>query len=177
MQGGMVFTLESLFRFNFFDMIKFFFLSAVMITYVQKSFSQNNPDQIIGRWMSAENNLEVEIYKQGGNYNAKVVWIDDKDDKSRPMNTRCDFRNPDETLRKRKIIGLVVMNDLTYNIENNDWEHGKIYDPHNGKDWNAKASLTKDGLLRVRGYWGFQLLGKDILFRKILTTNYLTTTK
>ena len=148
-----------------------------MITVVQKSFSQNNPDQIIGHWMSAENNLEVEIYKADDNYNAKVIWIDDSDDKTRPMNTRCDLRNPDETLRKRKIIGLVVMNDLTYNKENNDWEHGKIYDPHSGKDWNAKACLTKDGHLRVRGYWGFQLLGKDLLFRKILTTNYLTITK
>ncbi|MEO8720292.1 MAG: DUF2147 domain-containing protein [Ginsengibacter sp.] len=158
-------------------MIKLFFLSVVMITVVQKSFSQNNPDQIIGSWMSAENNLEVEIFKAGDNYNAKVVWIDDSDDKSRPMNTRCDFRNPDETLRKRKIIGLVVMNGLIYNEENNDWEQGKIYDPHSGKDWNAKVCFTKNGLLKVRGYWSFQLLGKDLLFRKILTTNYLTLTK
>ncbi|HET7116279.1 MAG TPA: DUF2147 domain-containing protein [Hanamia sp.] len=158
-------------------MIKLFFLWVLMITAVQKSFSQNNPDQIIGRWMSAENNLEVEIYKADGNYNAKVIWIDDSDDKTRPMNTRCDLRNPDETLRKRKIIGLVVMNGLTYNKENNSWEQGKIYDPHNGRDWNATACFTKNGLLKVRGYWGFQLLGKDLLFRKILTTNYLTITK
>jgi uncharacterized protein (DUF2147 family) len=158
-------------------MIKLFFLSVVMITVVQKSFSQNNPDQIIGSWMSAENNLEVEIFKTGDNYKARVEWFDDSDDKSRPMNTRCDFRNPDESLRKRKIIGLVVMNGLIYNEENNDWEQGKIYDPHSGRDWNAEASLAKRGLLRVRGYWGFQLLGKDLLFRKILATNYLTTTK
>lgn len=158
-------------------MIKLFFLSVVMITVVQKSFSQNNPDQIIGSWMSAENNLEVEIFKAGDNYKARVDWFDDSDDKSRPMNTRCDFRNPDETLRKRKIIGLVVMNGLIYNEENNDWEQGKIYDPHSGKDWNAKVCFTKNGLLKVRGYWSFQLLGKDLLFRKILTTNYLTLTK
>lgn len=158
-------------------MIKKIVLSVALIMAVQITYSQNNPDQIIGRWMSDENNLEVEIFKTGGNYNAKVVWIDDSDDKSRPMNTRCDFRNPDETLRKRKIIGLVVMNGLIYNEENSDWEQGKIYDPHNGKDWNAKVCFTKAGLLKVRGYWGFQLLGKDLLFRKILATNYVTTTK
>ncbi|MEO9145553.1 MAG: DUF2147 domain-containing protein [Ginsengibacter sp.] len=158
-------------------MMKIFFLSVVMIMLVPQSFSQNNPGQIIGRWMSTENNLEVEIYKVGGTYKAKVLWIDDSDDKTRPMNTRCDLRNPDEALRKRKIIGLVVMNGLIYNKENNDWEQGKIYDPQHGKDWNAKASLTKGGLLRVRGYWGFQLLGKDLLFRKILAPNYLTITK
>ncbi len=149
----------------------------VLMMLVQKSFSQNSPDQIVGRWMSNENNLEVEIFKAGGCYSAKVVWIDNSGDKSTPMNARCDFRNPDESLRRRKIIGLVVMNGLIYNKENNDWEQGKIYDPHNGKDWNAKASLTEGGLLRVRGYWGFQLLGKDVLFRKIFATNFLITTK
>ena len=177
MPEWMAFIWESPYRFKFLDMIKLFFLYVVMITFVQKSFSQNNPDQIIGRWMSSENNLEVEIFKTDVTYNAKVVWIDDSDDKSRPMNSRCDFRNPDETLRKRKIIGLVVMNGLIYNEENNDWEQGKIYDPHNGKDWNAKASLTKGSLLRVRGYWGFQLFGKDLMFTKILSANFLNTTK
>ena len=148
-----------------------------MITVVQKSFSQNNPDQIIGSWMSAENNLEVEIFKAGGNYNAKVVWIDDSDDKSRPMNTRCDWKNPDENLRTRKIIGMEIMHGLIYKEMDNDWEDGRIYDPSSGKDWNAKICFTKAGLLKVRGYWGFQLLGKDILFKKILATNYLTITK
>lgn len=139
---------------------------------MQKSYFQNNADKIIGRWMSTENNLEVEIFKAGENYNAKVIWIDDSDDTTKPMDTRCDFRNPDESLRKRKIIGLIVMNGLIYNEENKEWEQGKIYDPHNGKDWNAKASLTKDDLLKVRGYWAFQMLGKDLLFRKILGTTF-----
>ncbi len=177
MPVGMVFTWALHFHFKLIDMIKIFFLSAVMISIVQKSFSQNNSEQIIGRWMSTENNLEVEIYKVDGNCNAKVLWIDDSDDTIRPMNTRCDLRNSDETLRNRKIIGLVVMMGLSYNKENNDWERGKIYDPHNGKDWNATACFTKNGLLKVRGYWGFELLGKDLLFRKILAPDYLTTTK
>ena len=154
-----------------------FFLSLIMITFVQKSFSQNNSDQIVGRWMSLENNLEVEIYKVGYSYSGKIIWIDDSDDKSRPMNTRFDFRNPDETLHQRKIIGLVVMHGLIYNNEINAWENGKIYDPHSGKYWNAKASFQKSGLLEVRGYWGFQLLGKDLLFRQILPPKFLTTNK
>lgn len=159
------------------QMIKLCFLSIVMITIGQKSLSQNDSDQIVGRWMSIENNLEVEIFKAGDFYNAKVVWIDDSDDKSRPMNTRCDSRNPDESLRKRKIIGLVVMNGLIYSKENDDWEQGKIYDPHSGKNWNATASFTNNGLLKVRGYWSFQLLGKDLFFKKILALNYLTKTE
>lgn len=144
---------------------------------VLKAASQNNADRIVGQWMSTENNMAVEIYKTGKFYEAKVIWVDNSNDKSTSMNTGYDSRNPDETLRKRKVIGLVVMNGLMYNEQNNDWEQGKIYDPHNGKYWNAKAFLTKEGLLSVRGYWGFQLLGKDLLFKKILATNFLTTNK
>ena len=102
MPGRTVFTWALPFHFKLIDMIKMFFLSVVMITFVQKSFSQDNSDQIVGRWMSAENNLEVVIFKAGGCYKARVAWIDDSDDKTRPMNTRCDFRNPDESLRKKK---------------------------------------------------------------------------
>ena len=158
-------------------MIKIFFISILTVTAVLKAASQNNPDQIIGRWMSAENNMAVEIYKAGKFYEAKVIWVDNSKDKSTPVDAKFDFRNPDENLRKRKIIGLVVMNGLVYNKENNDWEQGKIYDPHNGKDWNAKVCFTKAGLIKVRGYWGVQLLGKDLLFKKMLATNYLTITK
>ena len=158
-------------------MKKIIFISILTLTGVLKAVSQNNADRIVGQWMSEENNMAVEIYKTGKFYEAKVVWVDNSNDKSTSMNAGYDTRNPDETLRKRKIIGLVVMNGLIYNEENNDWEQGKIYDPHNGKDWNAKASFTKTGLLRVRGYWGFQLLGKDLLFRKILANNNLTTIK
>ena len=148
-----------------------------MVTFAQKSFSQNNPDQILGRWMSAENNLAVEIFKTDGIYNAKVVWIDDSADKSRPMNTRCDWKNPDEKLRTRKIIGMEIMHGLVYKEIDNEWEDGRIYDPSSGKEWNAKIYFTKAGLLKVRGYWGFTLFGKDLLFRKILATNFLTITK
>ena len=158
-------------------MKKFIFLSILIVMTVLKAASQNNADRIVGQWMSEENNMAVEIYKAGKFYEAKVIWVDNSNDKRTSMNAGYDARNPDETLRKRKIIGLVVMNSLMYNEQNNDWEQGQIYDPHSGKYWNATASLTKGGLLKVRGYWGFQLLGKDLLFKKILATNYLSLTK
>ena len=69
-------------------MIKLFFLSLISVTYAVNEVSKNNADDIIGRWMSTENNLEVEIYKSGKEYRGKVIWIDDSDDKNRPMNIR-----------------------------------------------------------------------------------------
>lgn len=158
-------------------MKKIIFIAILTVTTVLKAPCQNNSDQIVGCWMSAENNMEVEIFKVNSEYKAKVVWIDDSNDKSRPMNTRTDWKNPDETLRKRKIIGLEIMHGLVYKKIDNEWADGRIYDPSSGKDWNVKIYFTKAGLLKVRGYWGFQLLGKDLLFRKVSVTNFLTNSK
>jgi uncharacterized protein (DUF2147 family) len=128
----------------------------------------NNADAIIGKWMNAEdNNLEVQVYKVGNEYKAKVVWFDDSDDKNKPMAVRCDTENPDKTLRNRKILGLEVLHGLVYNADEDEWQGGRIYDASTGKDWNAKAWITEDGCLKVRGFWHFEFLGRNMRFKKI----------
>jgi uncharacterized protein (DUF2147 family) len=120
-------------------------------------YTQTKADttSIVGRWMSSEKNLEVEVYQRGTEFKARVIWFDDSDDKSNPMSTRCDKKNPDKSLRSRKVLGLEVLNGLTYNNEDKGWQDGQIYNPSSGKDWNAKAWLTSDGRLKVRGFWHF----------------------
>lgn len=129
-------------------------------------FAQTKTDAILGKWMAEEKNLEVEIFKAGNEYKGIVVWFDDTDDKTIPMNMRCDRKNPDKLLRYRKIIGLEVMHGLTYNQDDEEWQGGRIYDSSSGKDWNAKAWL-KDGFLKVRGFWHFEFLGQTMRFKKI----------
>jgi uncharacterized protein (DUF2147 family) len=117
--------------------------------------------------MSADNNVEVEVFKTGNEYKAKVVWFDDSDDKSQPMGVRCDIKNPRETLRTRKIIGMEVMHGLVYNADDDEWQEGRIYDSSSGKDWNAKAWINKEGILKVRGYWHFSLFGQTMSFKRV----------
>lgn len=143
------------------------FLPLLIITLAATAAIQHHSEDIIGRWMSAENNLEVEIFKTGNEYKARVVWFDDTDDKSSPMNVRCDKRNPIEALRTRKVIGMEVMHGLVYNEGKDEWEDGRIYDASSGKDWNAKAWIAKDGCLKVRGFWHFEFLGQNMCFKKL----------
>lgn len=122
---------------------------------------------ILGKWMSEEKNLEVEIFKDGNQYKSTVVWFDDSDDKNIPMALRYDTKNPDKNLRGRKVIGLEVMNGLVYNAEDDEWQSGRIYDASTGKDWNVKAWLNKVGILKVRGYWHFPIFGETMSFNKV----------
>ena len=127
----------------------------------------NNDNAIIGNWMSTDKNLEVEVFKMGNEFKARVIWFDDGDNKGEPMNARLDSKNSNKALRSRKIIGLEVMHGLEYNSDDNEWQNGWIYDSSSGKIWSAKASLTEDGRLKVRGFWHFQFLGQNIYFKRV----------
>jgi len=128
---------------------------------------QQNQEHIIGKWMSLRKNVTVEVFKIGNEYRGKIVWFDDSDDKNHPMLVRTDFKNPEPSLRKRKIIGLEVMHGLYYDEKLQEWQDGKIYDASKGKHWNAKAWITKEGILNVRGFWHLEVLGQNISFKKI----------
>jgi uncharacterized protein (DUF2147 family) len=148
--------------------MKTFLLAFLLFTISSfKTIVNNNADAITGKWMSADNNVEVEVFKTGNEYKAKVVWFDDSDDKSQPMGVRCDIKNPRETLRTRKIIGMEVMHGLVYNADDDEWQEGRIYDSSSGKDWNAKAWINKEGILKVRGYWHFSLFGQTMSFKRV----------
>ena len=131
------------------------------------SSAQGNPDIILGKWTTIEGNLQVEVYKQNNDFKAKVIWFKDTDDKSRPMNERRDEKNPDKTLRSRKWIGMEVLRNLRYYPEDNEWEDGKIYDSNMGKEWSSEVWMTKDNLLKVKGYWLFKFISQTKTFRRI----------
>lgn len=146
--------------------MRFFFLFLLVIQSFN-SITQHNADAITGRWMSTENNVEVEVYRTGNEFRAKIIWFDDSDDKSRPMNERLDTENPDKALRSQKVLGLNVLHGLFYNSKKNVWEDGRIYDASSGRTWNASVWLEDDGSLKVRGFWHFQFLGKNLFFKRV----------
>jgi len=148
-------------------MKKITFLALSIIAMAFTIPSHHDSDNIVGKWMNTENNLEVEIFKTGNEFRAKVIWFDDSDDKSQPMDERCDTKNTDKKLRTRKIIGLEVMRGLIYNANNDNWEGGRIYDSSSGKNWDANAWIMEDGMLKVRGYWHFLFLGQNIFFKRV----------
>lgn len=124
-------------------------------------------DRICGKWISEEKNCIVQVYKNGNEYGAKLTWFDDTDDKNRPMNTRVDDKNPVKALQSRKLIGMDVMDNLTYNPETNSWENGLIYDAKSGRTWSSAVSLSREGLLKVTGYWKFKFIGKSMNFKRV----------
>ncbi len=146
------------------------YIAITLITFLMaaKVNAENNPDAILGKWIAIpKKNLIVEVFRVGKEYKARVAWFNDNDDPSKPMKQRMDEENPDPTLRNRKLLGLEVLSNMVYNATANRWESGNIYDAKSGRTWRSSACLTKDGTLKVRGFWHFEFIGKNMDFRKV----------
>jgi uncharacterized protein (DUF2147 family) len=125
-------------------------------------------NRICGKWASTEKNLVVEVYPYKNTFKAKIIWFTGGVSKAKPMETITDVKNPDPSLRTRKVLGLDVVENLVYSPKSDTWEGGKIYEVQSGKYWSAAAYLDKGGLLKVKGYWKMKLFGKTMTFKRVL---------
>ena len=127
----------------------FFHISQIL-------FSQS-ADDICSYWRTVKGNTQFQIYKApNGKYIGKIVWLRiDKD--------RSDLNNPDPKLKQRKILGLQIISDFTYNAKKKVWENGKIYDPENGRTYLCKVWFERDKyILYLRGHVeGMKLLSRE----------------
>lgn len=127
----------------------------------------NPADAVLGKWETVKENLIVEVYKEHNDYKAKILWFKNTNEKTRPSDTWIDDKNPNAALRHRKILGMQVLQNLVYNPKENRWEGGKIYDCTTGRTWDSSAWISRDGLLKVRGFWHFEFIGQTLVFKRI----------
>lgn len=107
-------------------------------------------DAIVGRWLTADKAGVVQIYEQQGAYAGKIVG---------PNAPRLDTHNPDPDLRRRPLLGVVILQGFRHTAAGS-WEDGTIYDPKNGKTYSCILRLASATALEVRGYIGLSLFGR-----------------
>lgn len=115
------------------------------------SFSLFAQNEITGEWKTEDKEATVRIYRgDNGKYYGKITWLKTPNDKNGKPFT--DTENPDKSLRAEPLLGLVLLKSFTFS--DGEWKDGTIYDPNEGKTYNAKVWLTGSDTLNVRGYWG-----------------------
>jgi uncharacterized protein (DUF2147 family) len=139
----------------------------ILLLFFFRGTSDHSENKILGKWISTHKNLIVEVYKENKEFKAKVVWFNDRDDRSKPMATRTDEHNPNENLRDKKIIGLDILKQLSYNPKTDRWEDGVIYDPLSGREWSSVVYFNDEGLMVVKGYWHFEFISKTLTFKRL----------
>jgi uncharacterized protein (DUF2147 family) len=58
----------------------------------------------------------------------------------------------------------IILYGLKYS-SSNKWNGGLIYDLTTGKTYSASVTLSNNTIV-VRGYWGFEFIGKSLIFKK-----------
>ncbi|MFN3996767.1 DUF2147 domain-containing protein [Algoriphagus sp.] len=115
-------------------------------------------DAILGEWINAEKDAKFQIYKEAGQYFGKIIWGTGGETK--------DVKNPDLSLRKRDLVGLVILNNFIFE-GSNSWKDGTIYNPKDGKTYSCKLTLKSPKTLEVRGFVGISMFGKSETWSKI----------
>lgn len=135
------------------------FLLVICFGLTSMAPKADDPDAILGKWLSSKKRNQVQIYKQGNKFYGKLVWM------LEPMEPgsdkpKIDAQNPDEKLRTRPLMGLVMLTNLTYK-GNGVWGDGDIYNPEDGKTYGCEVTLSNPNTLAMRGYvMGMPFLGK-----------------
>ena len=132
--------------------------------------AQSGGDKILGVYSvvgeTTGEESKVEFYcTPNGCYEARITWLQNPLDKD--GNPRLDDLNPDPELRKVRGDKIIVVRDLKYDPDKKNWTGGKIYNPVAGKTFDVMAEFESDKTLKVRGYMGKQILGKNFYWDKI----------
>lgn len=117
---------------------------------------------ILGTWLNQEKDGKIEIYQVGTKYFGKLVW--GKTILDANGNSKKDTKNPDDQLKTRNLLNLLILTDFVYN--GGQWEDGKIYDPKSGKTYSSVMKLDGDNL-DIRGYVGISLFGRTTIWTRV----------
>jgi uncharacterized protein (DUF2147 family) len=120
----------------------------------------------LGRWWAEGGAAQVEIFPCAKALCGRVVWLRSPfDDDGCPMQ---DEHNPDPALRNRELIGMEFLSGLRPSPNAPDvWTDGQVYDPTSGRTYRAALTLDGSRRLLLRGYVGFQLLGRTTTWTRV----------
>lgn len=121
-------------------------------------FAQKDEDRITGVWFNGEKTSKIEIFQaKGGTFAGRIIWLKEPNDES--GKPKVDKKNPDAKLQQRPLMNLAILSGLVADGKTK-YKSGKIYDPKSGKTYSAKAELTNNNTLSLRGFIGVSLVGR-----------------
>jgi len=100
----------------------------------------------------------VKIYEENNALQGMIVEL-----LLKPSDTIC--KECKGYKRNQPVVGMTILEDMTQYKDH--WANGKIMDPENGKYYKCKIYMEGNDKLRVRGYIGFELAGRNQFWERI----------
>jgi uncharacterized protein (DUF2147 family) len=142
------------------------FLVAMIAAFSLVAFSQD-AGKISGHWLTEKGTSQVYVYKAvNGKYYGKISWLSEPNENGAP---KKDTENPEPSLQSTPILNLIILKGFSYNPDDDIWEGGTIYDPDNGKTYDAYMWFEEDSadVLKLKGYvLGMRFLGRETTWKR-----------
>jgi uncharacterized protein (DUF2147 family) len=122
-------------------------------------------DEIRGLWVDHpegdKRKVAVWIEDCDGLLCGRIYWL--KKPLSAGGQPKRDRHNPDAALRDRPLCGLTILDGFR-RVKERAWGAGHVYSPNDGRTFSSTIHLERDGSLRIRGYVGFELFGRTVVW-------------
>ena len=130
---------------------------------------------IVGTWLATSETgdpAHVEIYVKVADgvetFHGRFIFFPGEDENGVNIGeSALDTLNPDESLRSRRLIGLDMLEGMTYDAGKNRWVGGTVYDPDVGKTYKCRIVLKDAHQLELRGYVGVPLFGRSEVWTRL----------
>lgn len=127
-------------------------------------------ESILGRWLVEDKEAVVEIYPCASAFCGRIAWLKEPlfpadDDGGMAGQPKIDRNNPVAARRTDAILESTVLRNLQF--MGSGWDHGQLYDPETGNTYTCRARLTDANRLEIRGYRGFSLLGRTVVWTRL----------
>lgn len=139
-------------------------IAAVMLP--ASAFAAGQPQaplQAMGLWVDHTGKGGIKIEPCGAKLCGKIVWLRDTlNAEGKPM---TDRHNPDAVKQQRPLCGVQVLGELAP-VPGGGFDGGWIYDPKEGKTYNAAIDVAGPTQLTVTGYLGIRLMGQSFTWTR-----------
>lgn len=142
------------------------------LVFITSSFvkhnTNNSENDIVDLWWNQEKSSKIKIFlAQNGKYAGKIEWLKEPNDENGKPKT--DNKNPNAKLRSTPRLGLAILKNFVFNKKKDKWENGTIYDPNNGKTYDAYIYFDgNNDKLQLRGYvLGMPFLGRTSEWERV----------
>jgi len=108
-------------------------------------------DDIEGLWKAERGRViaRMGLCEDDSTYCGWIVWLKDSlDDDGQPFH---DILNPDEKLCGQPVMGMKMFWGFVFDLEDEKWKNGFIYNCEEGKTYYASLTLRNDKEMIIRG--------------------------
>jgi uncharacterized protein (DUF2147 family) len=144
-------------------MIRFIFIFITVTCLGSSTWVAND---ITGTWLNKDKDAHIKIYSSYGKYYGQIVWLKIPNDPETGK-PKLDKHNPDAALRTKPVLNLIILKNLEFDADDQEWSDGEVYDPKTGNDYSLTCTLKDKNTMELRGYMGISLLGRTDIWTRV----------